>query len=400
VVERVRAAVDELRRARIQPVINGTGILAHTNFGRAPLGRAVVDSLTSIASEYNNLEYDSAAGARGDRAAYLEQCLAALSGAEAATVVNNCAAALVLALRHFTRKKPEVIISRGELIQIGGGFRIPEILEAGGARLREIGTTNKTTLADYEQAIGADTAMILKVHRSNFYLGGFTESAETKEIAALARKRRIPFIEDLGSGAIEPTEKHAPLAHEPTPAEVLKRGVDLVMFSGDKLLGGPQAGILAGRTKHIAALKRDPFFRALRCDKLILAALQTTADLYLAGAHEEVPMLAMLRIPNDELRARAEKLVAALAGLPLAVSIGKGKAQVGGGTLPQSEIPSVTLDIVPGKIALADFAARLRRGRPPIIGYIADKRFKLDLRTIFPRHDEKLADAIRSAASL
>ncbi|MEQ1859013.1 MAG: L-seryl-tRNA(Sec) selenium transferase [Chthoniobacteraceae bacterium] len=398
-VRRVTAAVEDLRRSRIQPVINGTGILAHTNFGRAPLGEPVVAALSAVASEYNNLEYDIATGGRGDRAAYLEQCLAALCGAEAATVVNNCAAALVLTLRHFTKKKPEVIISRGELIQIGGGFRIPEILEASGARLREIGTTNKTTLADYKRAIGADTAMILKVHRSNFFMRGFVESAETTEIAEIARKRRVPLVEDLGSGAIAATEKLAVIAHEPTPAEVLKRGVDLVMFSGDKLLGGPQAGILAGRARHIAALKRDPFYRALRCDKLILAALQTTAELYLSGAHDSVPMLAMLRVSTNELRARCEKLVAALAGLPLAARVGGGNAQVGGGTLPQSEIPSITLDLMPAKLPLDELAARLRTGTPPVIGYISARRFKLDLRTIFPRHDARLAESIRTASA-
>jgi L-seryl-tRNA(Ser) seleniumtransferase len=399
VLKRVRTAIESLRRARIQPVINGTGILAHTNFGRAPLGPAVVAALSAIAGEYNNLEYDIATGARGERSAYLEQCLAALCGAEAATVVNNCAAALVLTLRHFTRKKPEVIISRGELIQIGGGFRIPEILEASGARLREIGTTNRTTLADYQKAIGAETGMILKVHRSNFFMGGFVEVAETADIAALAKKRRIRFVEDLGSGAIAATEKLAPIAHEPTPAEALRRGVDVVMFSGDKLLGGPQAGILAGRSRHIAALKRDPFYRALRCDKLILSALQATAELYLSGAQDDVPMLAMLRVSTDDLRARCEKLVAALAGLPLTARVGEGKAQVGGGTLPQSEIPSVTLDLAPAKIPLDEFAARLRAGRPPVIGYISGQRLKLDLRTIFPRHDPTLAEAIRTASA-
>ncbi len=399
VVQRLAAAVESLRRSRIQPVINGTGILLHTNFGRAPLGPAVVAAISAVAADYNNLEYDTATGARGDRAAYLEQCLAALCGAEAATVVNNCAAALVLALRHFTKKKPEVIISRGELIQIGGGFRIPEILEASGARLREIGTTNKTTLADYQKAIGPETGMILKVHRSNFFMGGFVEAPDSDGIAALAKKRRVPFVEDLGSGAIAATEKLAPIAHEATPLEVLRHGADLVMFSGDKLLGGPQAGILAGRARHIAALKREPFYRALRCDKLILTALQTTAELYLTGAHDAMPMLAMLRVSNDDLRARGERLVAALAGLPLSARVGEGMAQVGGGTLPQAEIPSVTLDLAPAKMPLDEFAARLRAGAPPVIGYISGRRLKLDLRTIFPRHDPTLVEAIRKASA-
>src|SRR6266849_1883732 len=225
-VERLRGALEVLRRTRIQPVINGTGILVHTNLGRAPLGPAVVQTLATIAASYNNLEYDLAGGERGGRAAYLEHNLALLCGAEAATVANNCAAALVLVLRHFTAgERKAVIISRGELIQIGGGFRIPEILEASGARLREVGTTNKTTLSDYSRAVGKLTAMILKVHRSNFFMGGFVESPATEEIAALAKKRRLPLVEDLGSGALVETEKLADLEHEPTPGEALKRGV-------------------------------------------------------------------------------------------------------------------------------------------------------------------------------
>ncbi|MBU6402631.1 MAG: L-seryl-tRNA(Sec) selenium transferase, partial [Verrucomicrobia bacterium] len=255
----IRAALETLRRSRLQPVINGTGILVHTNLGRAPLGPAVVEALGTIAASYNNLEFDLSSGERGGRAGYLEQSLALLCGAEAATVVNNCAAALVLALRHFTAgARKEVILSRGELVQIGGGFRIPEILEASGAQLREVGTTNQTTLSDYAKAIGRSTAMLMKVHRSNFFMGGFVASPTTEELAALARQHRLPLVEDLGSGAMVDTGKAGGVEHEPTPAEVLRRGVDLVCCSGDKLLGGPQAGIIAGRVKLVAALKREP----------------------------------------------------------------------------------------------------------------------------------------------
>src|SRR5439155_7488033 len=229
VLKRVRSSLQALRSARIQPLINGTGVVVHTNLGRSPLGPAVVETLQSIAANYNNLELDLTDGGRGGRAAYLEHNLALLCGAPAATVVNNCAAALVLILRQFTSgQRKEVIISRGELVQIGGGFRIPEILEASGAKLREIGTTNKTSLSDYRQAIGKLTAMILKVHRSNFFMGGFVESPATEEIAALAKTKRLPLVEDLGSGALVETEKLAELEHEPTPDEALKRGVDLV----------------------------------------------------------------------------------------------------------------------------------------------------------------------------
>ena len=399
VVARISTTLASLKRARIQPVINGTGILVHTNLGRSPLGPAVIETLTHIAANYNNLEYDLSSGERGSRAAYLEHNLALLCGAEAATVVNNCAAALVLVLHHFAvPPRHEVVISRGELIQIGGGFRIPEILKASGARLCETGTTNKTSLNDYAKAVRKETALILKVHPSNFFMGGFVDSPPTEEIAALARKKRIPFIEDLGSGAVVQTEKAASVEHEPTPAEVLKRGVDLVTFSGDKLLGGPQAGIIAGKAKLIAALKRDPFFRALRCDKLILSALQATVDIYLHGsAQGSIPVMAMLRISNDELRARAEKIVAALKGLPLKPTIGLGKAQIGGGTLPRSIIPSITVDLLPTNRTLPDFASRLRDGTPPVIGYISGGRFKLDLRTIFTHQDAEVIRRLREA---
>lgn len=398
VMSRVRAAIEELRLAKIQPLINGTGIVIHTNFGRAPLGPAVIESLTAIAANYNNLEYDLSTGQRGHRALYLERNLALLCGAEATTVVNNCAAALILVLRHFTAKKKEVVISRGELIQIGGGFRIPEILEASGAKLREVGTTNKTSLNDYARALGTDTALILKVHRSNFFMGGFVESPSTEALAKLARAKRIPFVEDLGSGAIIATEKLGEIEHEPTPNETLKSGVDLICFSGDKLFGGPQSGIIAGKRRHISALKHEPFFRALRCDKLVLTALQTAADCYLAGKSNELPALAMLEVTIGELRVRAEALLAQIRALPLRGSIGEGKAHVGGGSLPRAVILSVTIDLRPDKISLEDFAARIRRGSPPIVGYIAGGKFKLDLRTIFPRQDGQVVSALRSAA--
>src|SRR5881227_3794792 len=398
VMSRVRTAVDALQLAKIQSVINGTGIVIHTNFGRAPLGTAAIESLSAVATNYNNLEYDLTSGERGHRATYLEHNLAVLSGAEATTVVNNCAAALILILRHFTAKKKEVVISRGELIQIGGGFRIPEILEASGAKLREVGTTNKTSVNDYTRALGPDAALILKVHRSNFFMGGFVESPSTETLAKLARTKRIPFVEDLGSGAIVATEKLGAMEHEPTPNETLRSGVDLVCFSGDKLLSGPQAGIIAGKRRHIAALKREPFFRALRCDKLILTALQTTVDLYLAGKSSELPVLAILDVTNDELRIRAELLLEQIRDLPLHAAVGEGKAQIGGGSLPRSVIPSVTLDLRPKTISLENLATRLRRGTPPIVGYIAGGKFKLDLRTIFPRQDAEVVSALRSTA--
>ena len=397
VLKGIRASLHTLRQRRIQAVINGTGILVHTNLGRAPIAATAVAELNAIASNYNNLEIDLATGKRGKRAQYLENNLALLCGAESATAVNNCAAALVLILRHFTSgKNREVVISRGELIQIGGGFRIPDILESTGAALHEVGTTNKTTLSDYEKAIDRKTALILKVHRSNFSMDGFVQSPSTKEISALAKEKRISFVEDLGSGAVIATENYACLEHEPTPEETLRSGVDLVCFSGDKLLGGPQAGIIAGRAKLVAALKSEPFFRALRCDKLILSTLQTTVDLYLSDrAEENIPLLSMMRTSNDELKTRAVHIVGTLKGLPLKTSVGKGEAQIGGGALPRSAIPSVTVDLVPQQIELDDLATQLREGNPPVIGYISDGCYRLDLRTTFPHQDHELISAIR-----
>ena len=401
VILRVRATLDGLRASRIQPVINGTGIIIHTNLGRAPLGEDAIAALAAIGANYNNLEYDLSTGERGARASYLEHNLALLCRAEAATVVNNCAAALILILRHFTTRKPEVIISRGELIQIGGGFRIPDILETSGAKLREVGTTNKTSLKDYTAAIGKQTGLILKVHRSNFFMRGFVESPARREIADLARKKRIPFVEDLGSGAVFSGPQIAALEEEPTPAESLEAGVQLVCFSGDKLFGGPQSGIIAGKARLVSALKREPFFRALRCDKLILAALQATTDLYLqsathSAASAEIPVLAMLQTSPDALRTRAQSIIAALQNLPLTARVGAGKAQLGGGTSPQSVIPSITIDLIPSTMSVLKFAARLRFATPPIIGYIAGGKYKLDLRTIFPRQDEELVRALKS----
>ncbi len=391
----LRGALDRHAQTRLQPVINGTGIVLHTNFGRAPLAPAALRALADIGASYNNLEYDLATGARGKRAAYLEQSLALLCGAEAATVVNNCAAALVLIVRHFTSRKPEVIISRGELVQIGGGFRIGEILETSGARLREVGATNKTVLGDYAKAIGPETGMILKVHQSNFYMSGFAGSAPNEELARLARSKRIPFVEDLGSGAVVATEKLGLKEHEPTPNETLKRGADLVCFSGDKLFGGPQAGIIAGKARFMAPLKKEPLFRALRCDKLVLAALGATVDAHLRG--EQVPVHAMLQIPNEELRARGQKLLKSLARLPLTARLVDCKAEIGGGTLPRSAIASVALEVEPDKISPDELAGRLRRNNPPIIGYIARGRFLLDLRTIFPAQDQAILAALKKS---
>ncbi|PYJ13473.1 MAG: L-seryl-tRNA(Sec) selenium transferase [Verrucomicrobia bacterium] len=377
IVALVRRSLEELSASRLQPI----------------------HALKELGSGYSNLEYDLATGGRGQRGSYIENALALLCKAEAATVVNNCAAALVLIVGHFTRTKTDVVISRGELVQIGGGFRIGEIIEATGAKLREVGATNKTTVDDYADAIGQNTAMILKVHRSNFFMSGFVESPSSDKISELARRKRIPFVEDLGSGAVAATEEFGIDHHEPTPADVLKSGVDLVCFSGDKLFGGPQAGIIAGKKRFIGALRREPVFRALRCDKLCLAALQATVDLHLNQQPGVIPTLGLLQISEDELRARATSICNQLSqqSYNLQVAVGSSVAKVGGGTLPKSKMPSVVIEIVPGNCSPLEFASRLRSATPPVIGYVANDCFKLDVRTIFPEQDDLVVAAIRAA---
>jgi len=392
IISGLRRRLEDLALSRLQPVINGTGVVVHTNLGRAPIA-------PPTNSGYTNLEIDLATGRRGKRAAYVEQCLAELCGAEAAMVTNNCAAALVLILRHLTAVKKEVIISRGELVQIGGGFRIPEVLETSDAVLREVGTTNRTTLNDYAKAIGKSTGLLLKVHRSNFFMGGFVAAPDRHELAALVRKKRIPFVEDLGSGVLSDTENWAAGHHETTPREVIKCGAALVCFSGDKLLGGPQAGIIAGKAKHIATLKKHPFFRALRCDKLILTALQHAAETYLHGEGATLPLNQSLQADPKQLNRRATKLAKALAKLPVTVAVAVGESQVGGGALPQATLPSITLDLVPNNLSLKDFATRLRRASTPVIGIISGQRFRLDLRTIFPGQEKQLLQSIRESLS-
>ncbi len=399
IIAAVAERLERRARTRLQMVINATGVVVHTNLGRAPLGAAAASVLHDVATAYNNLELDLDSGRRGSRGTYLEHSLALLCKAEAATVVNNNAAALVLILRVLCDDSaPEVVISRGELIQIGGGFRIPDILESSGATLREVGTTNQTTIDDYAGAVSDRTAMILKVHRSNFFMEGFVESPARRELADLARRKRVTFVEDLGSGAIVDTEQAYGLDHEPTPAEVLKGGGHLVCFSGDKLLGGPQAGIIAGRRRLIARLKKDPFFRALRCDKLIMAAMERTVDSYLAdGATDHVPVLQMLAQDLDSLRSRAAAIVSVLADCGAEIAVVEGHSQVGGGTLPRAEIPSVVVAIKPRDCSARELAERLRHGQPPVIGTVAGGRLRLDLRTVFNDQGDALCVSLRTA---
>ena len=400
----VRSGLRTFASSRLQPVINGTGVLIHTNLGRSPLGDRAADALRAIATGYSNLEFNLLDGKRGQRAGYLETALAVLLETEAATAVNNCAAALVLSLRTvISEEKNEVIVSRGELVEIGGGFRIPDVLETSGAQLVEVGATNKTHLVDYAKAITERTALILKVHRSNFYLGGFTAEPTILELSALAQEHGLPLIEDLGSGAVMATDELAPIDHEPTPQEALRNGVDLITFSGDKLLGGPQAGIIAGRADLVARVKAEPFFRAVRCDKLILTVLQECIDDYLRSKGEEtpdIPVLNFLSMPLEDLRARAEAMVAQLADLPAEISIVETTSQTGGGTMPKAEFPSIALQITPREMGLEKLAGRLRAGDPAVVGYLQEDRFHLNVRTVFPDQDARLTRAIREALAV
>jgi len=397
----ITTRLTEFTSSKLQPVINGTGVLIHTNLGRSPLGTTAANALKEIATGYSNLEFNLPEGTRGKRAGYLETALACLLNAEAATAVNNCAAALVITLQHLAKgDKNEVIVSRGELVEIGGGFRIPEILETSGAKLVEVGATNKTHLDDYRKAITENTALILKVHRSNFYLGGFTAEPEVTELSALAHEHNLPLVEDIGSGAMMNTDELAPIDHEPTPQDALKNGIDLVCFSGDKLLGGPQSGIIAGKAEIVAGIKKEPFFRAVRCDKLILTVLQESIDEYLRTqsnpSKTDVPTLRNLSEPVENLTSRANKLLEDIGTLSKAdIQITESMATTGGGTMPTSQIPSISITITPTGISLNKLSRLLRTSTPAIVGYAENATLKLDLRTIFDWQDADVAQQLR-----
>ncbi len=400
----IREKLREFANSRLQPVINATGVLIHTNLGRSPLGPRAAQALQKIATGYSNLEFDLPSGTRGKRAGYLENALACLLETESATAVNNCAAALVLTLRTLVQEgKNEVIVSRSELVEIGGGFRIPEILETSGAKLVEVGATNKTHLHDYQKAITPQSALILKVHRSNFYIDGFIGEPEIPELAQLAHDNGLPLVEDLGSGAMMNTDELAPIEHEPTPQECLRRGIDLVIFSGDKLLGGPQSGIIGGRADLIAQIKQEPFFRAVRCDKLILTTLQESIDQYLETKTDptqaDVPVLKFLRSPIGDLQERAQKIIAQLPRDQAEITIEQTLARPGGGTMPRSEFPSIAVKLIPHKQSISKLAKRLRLGTPALVGYTTDDALFLDLRTIFPETDSLVTQALQSALS-
>jgi len=372
-------------------VINATGVVVHTNLGRAPLPPSAAAQVARVATGYSNLEFDVARGERGQREVHAESRLRDLLGSEAVVVVNNNAAAVLLAVNTFAEGR-EVVVSRSELVEIGGSFRIPDVLRKGGARLREVGTTNRTRIADYRAALGPGTGLILKVHPSNFRIVGFTEAPSREELVALAREAGVPMAEDLGSGLIAPV----PGLDEVTVGESLRAGVDVVTFSGDKLLGGPQAGLVAGRAEPLVAMRTNALYRALRVDKMTLAALDAVLALHQAGrAESEVPTLRMLSLPASAIRARAEALAAALAKSCPSVeaSVVDGASAVGGGAAPVTEIPTALLRLVHPARPAQEMAAALRAGDPPVVARVADDALVLDLRTVAPEED----DAVRAA---
>jgi L-seryl-tRNA(Ser) seleniumtransferase len=362
----LQAELAAVRRPALRRVLNATGVIVHTNLGRAPLPATALERVADAARGYSNLEYDLAAGERGSRQDHVAGLLGRLTGAESAIVVNNNAGAMLLALAALAEGR-EVLVSRGELIEIGDGFRIPDVLARSGARLVEVGTTNRTRASDYEQAMRPETALILRVHQSNFRVVGFTELPSLADLAEVARRHQLPLIDDLGSGAL------VDLADEPTVRASLAAGADLVCISGDKLLGGPQAGIVVGRAELVEKLRRHPLHRALRIDKLGLAALEGTLQLYLdpARALREVPVLRMLREDAALVRARAERLAEATNG-----EVEETVARVGGGALPLAELPSFACAVE------ESLAAALRAHEPPVVGIVRDGRLLLDCRTL------------------
>jgi L-seryl-tRNA(Ser) seleniumtransferase len=375
---------DELgatRAARLRRALNATGVIVHTNLGRAPLAEAALERVREVGGGYSNLEYDLSAGTRGSRQDHVAGILRRLTGAEGALVVNNNAAAVLLALAALGEGR-DVLVSRGELIEIGDGFRIPDVLARSGARLVEVGTTNRTRAADYERAVGPETAVLLRVHQSNFRLVGFTELPSVADLAKVAQRHELPLVDDLGSGALARVED------EPSVRESLQSGADLICFSGDKLLGGPQAGIVVGRAELVERLRRHPLQRAVRADKLTLAALEGTLALYLdpERAFAEIPVLRMSAEPVESVKARAERLAEAVGG-----EVEETVARIGGGALPLAELPSFAAAVD------EELVAPLRAGDPPVIGVIRDGRLLLDCRTLTDAEAEEVAAAVAAA---
>ena len=392
----IRTQLDVIERRSLRPVINATGVILHTNLGRAPLADAAVDAITEIAHGYTNLEYDLDQGARGSRYVHCVDLLRELTGAEDAIVVNNCAAALVLALSALARDR-EVIVSRGELVEIGGSFRVPDIMARSGATLVEVGTTNRTHLGDYARAITSRTGAIAKVHRSNFAQTGFVADVQVKDLAPVAAEHGIPIVHDLGSGLMIDLSEFG-LAGEPTAAAAIAEGATAVLMSGDKLLGGPQAGIILGDRATVSRMRNDPFARAMRVDKMTIAALAATLELYRDRdrALSDIPTLAMITARPDEVRTRCETVAGELSQRGIEASVSESEATVGAGAFPIYGIPSFSVRLagIPD-----DIQRRLRAATTPVIGRIAGDFFHLDLRSVPTRFDRNLVEIVSRALS-
>ena len=381
----------------LQPVINATGVILHTNLGRAPLSPKAVEHLEEIAGRYSNLEYDLDAGRRGKRDTHTDRLFAELTGAERTLVVNNNAAAVFLTLNALA-EGGEVIVSRGELIEIGGSFRIPDICAKSGACLKEVGTTNRTRLADYAGAISENTKALLRVHPSNFRVVGFTERPELAELATLAHQQQLPLIEDLGSGCLIDLRPLG-IQEEPPVGASLKAGADVVTFSGDKLLGGPQAGLICGKREFLERIRRNPLSRALRVDKLTIAALEATVRLYLDGNIDAVPALRMMRLPLEKLAARAASLVEKLMEIPsISAGVEDGQSVVGGGSTPGQALPAKLVAVHHTSLSAQELEAALRRNRPPVIARVERDWLLLDIRTVFDEQDAEIIQAFERLA--
>lgn len=397
-----RLATQFARRRQIQTqrVINATGVILHTNLGRAPLGSSAIAAIEEVARDYSNLEYDLAAGARGKRGTGLEASLRELLHCEAAAVVNNCAAAVLITLNTLA-EGGEVIVSRGELIEIGGSFRIPDVITKSGARIREVGTTNRTRLADYENAINENTKVILRAHPSNYRIVGFTEKPALEDLAQLAHERGLPLFEDLGSGCLidlNPLGIH----DEPTVAQAIKAGTSVVAFSGDKLLGGPQAGIILGEAGLIKRIKANPLMRALRVDKLTFAALEATVASYLAGrATEEIPIQAALHATKETITHRARAFVSRAENLgeTLTLKLIDGASVIGGGSAPETQLPTTLISLTSSQLTASELEKKLRLNSPPIITRIVEDKLVIDLRTVSSQSEAEILDALMRLAS-
>ena len=392
IVSSAREVVESGRGLR--PVVNATGVLIHTNLGRSPLGTSQLDAVARVGSGYSNLEFDLAQGQRGSRYGHARRALTTLTGAESALIVNNNAAAVLLVLTALCGGR-EVVISRGELVEIGGEFRIPDVMAASGARLVEVGTTNRTHVGDYSRAIGPETAAILKVHPSNYRVVGFTSAVGGRELASVARASDVLFIHDVGSGLVEAPASASWAADEPSIRSALDDGADLVTFSGDKLFGGPQAGVIVGRADLVAVLEKHPLMRALRVDKVTLASLEATADAYLRGAWEEIPLWAMALADEAELEARASALARALPET-YKIEATRVMSVMGGGSTPGSEIPSWGIAVSEGPVGAEELQRRLRSFDPPVIARVTDERLIVDLRTVLVDQDEEVRAALLS----